>query len=202
MTAPNQPPSGSSSALKVLGIIFLVLLLLGIVLVGSCVYCVASNPEVRKVGSVMSEMMRLGMEADKAPGAAELRAAGCQDAMVMDMRPLLEKVDALERSGGQANFRRPEEEWQKTSVFCGFESDATLDCAAVAKTYGAAVEGPPHEFGVAVKVMHSTEPVCQGVYRPDGTLVKEIEGPVGLEPVPIAPTPFAEDLPAEESEAL
>jgi hypothetical protein len=192
MTAPNQPPSGSSSVLKVLGIIFLVLLLLGIALFGSCMYCVVSNPEMRKAGSIMGEAMRMSMEANKAPGAAELRAAGCDEAMIMDMRPLLAKVEELEKEGGEANFQKPDEEWQKTTVLCHFAGEeAGLDCAAVAKAFGEAVETPPEMFAVTVQVgTRGREPACQGVYRPDGTLVMEIEQDRNaLRPMQIDPSP-------------
>ncbi len=191
----DRPPE-TSSTLKILAIIGLVFLLGVIVLVGTCAYCVLSNPAVRKTGSLIGETMRMGLEATKAPGTAELRAAGCPEAMVMDLRRMVALVKELEADGGQAKVQLPEEEWQKTLVVCQYpQAGETLGCDVVARTFGAAVPSPPSEFGVVVRVNAPPAEVCRGVYGPDGTLLQEIAEPVEQGGPFLAPPPGR--LPAE-----
>ena len=176
----EQPQQGSSSALKVLGIVFLVLLLLAIVIVGSCVYCVASNPDVRKMTSLMGESMKMTMAAAKAPGTQELRDAGCEQAMVMDMRGFWDKVEKIGTEDERFETpEKPAEEWTKLTVICQFTREPSLTCEQAARVYVGAVPDPPEEFGLLVRVVAAPEvrEACQGVFGHDGSRIKDMEHP-------------------------
>jgi len=70
-TAPKPP---APTVLKVLLWVGLALLLLAIVLMGTCTYCVMNNPEARKLGALVGESVRAGLASTRAPGTDELRA--------------------------------------------------------------------------------------------------------------------------------
>jgi hypothetical protein len=167
---------GLPTAVKVLLIVGLLFLLFVGGFVGVCAYCVASNPELRQMGELMGETVRMGMAATKAPGTQELRDAGCAEAMVVDMRRVAELAKELDESESGSFEQRGE--LDAVTVVCQVDGDhGALACEDVARTYGAAVADPPAEFVTVVQTRFAGDPVCQGVYRPDGTRLREAEPP-------------------------
>lgn len=173
---PQQPPPerkkgigrGCIVALVVTGVIGLVCG--GIVTwLGWEVY---SNPDVQRVGRAIGEGIEVSQEAMNQPGTDELRAAGCDQAMVMLPEHMKRIVRAAEPDGGLED--EPE---FPPMVICQYQygGDETLSCEQVATTYGDALASPPPELGVQVQRQGSGRPICSGLYAPDGTLVGTLE---------------------------
>ena len=173
----QQAQRSGCSAGKVILILVLAFLVVGLASVGTCVWCLATNPEVRKAGALLGETVRMGAAAQSAPGTDELEEAGCEDALVLDMRKVVRLTEDLaEEIGDEGDVQVPEEEWQKHIVVCQHRfRKPKLSCAEVAAVYGRAVPTAPREFGVSVQAGLGNESVCQGVYAPDGSLVSPLE---------------------------
>jgi hypothetical protein len=168
--APTKPPA--PTGLKILVWIGLGFLLVMIVLMGTCTYCVMSNPEARKIGALIGESVRMGLAATKAPGTDELRAAGCDEAMVMDMRDFMKAVSELDKN---AEKSPSELDWQ-TMVICQVRLGSTkLSCENIARVYGKAVPGAPAKFAVGIQVSLPQQDICRGLYGPDGTKLGELQ---------------------------
>lgn len=171
----DQPQrTGMPTAVKVLLILGLLFLLFIGGFVGVCAYCVAANPELRQMGKLVGESVRMGITATKAPGTRELREAGCAQAMVMDMRRIAELAKEMDES--EHGSTEQTEALDRVTVVCQVSSaQGALSCEDVARTYGAAVENPPAEFAAVVQARFAQKTVCQGIYGPDGTKLGDLE---------------------------
>jgi hypothetical protein len=163
------PPQRKSSNVVwiVLGIVgALVTLLFCAGMIGA--YLIGQTPEVQRVGQLIGEGLELAQEAQTGPGTAELRAAGCQIAMVV--RP--EQLEGLGRVLFDGGF--PETERQTTVVNCVQHRDApALTCEEVVRVYVAAVPSATGPLHVTVSRGTEQEPSCQGTFATDGTPVVE-----------------------------
>jgi hypothetical protein len=101
----------------------------------------------------------VAIEGQRAPGTAELRALGCDPAIVVDMARLL---------GGAAHIEPGE---PRTMITCDVAAtvEAPPGCDRVAATYFRAVGGTVAD-AVAVRVlrMGSPTPACSRLYAPTG----------------------------------
>ncbi|MFW5920530.1 MAG: hypothetical protein ACOCUS_01720 [Polyangiales bacterium] len=135
-------------------------------------YEVYSNPEVQKVGRAVGEGIEVSQEAMNQPGTDELRAAGCDQAMVMLPEHMKRVMRAVEPDGGtQDDPDFP------PMVICQYQYGGgdTLSCEQVATTYGDAITAPPAELGVQVQRQGGGRPICSGRYGPDGTRLGSLE---------------------------
>ena len=173
----QQAKRSGCSAGKVILVLVVGFLLLGLAAAGTCAWCLATNPEVRKAGALLGETVRMGAAASNAPGTDELEEAGCADAMVLDMRKVVQLTEDLaEEIGDDGDVQVPEEEWQQHIVVCQYRfREAKLSCDDVAATYTRAVPTAPARFGVVVQAGLNNGNVCQGVYGPDGQLLRPLE---------------------------
>lgn len=173
MSAPQPPPQQPPPRKKGIGkgclIAMAVTGVLGLVCGGVVTWLgwkVYTNPDVQRAGRAIGEGFEVGQEAVNAPGAAELREAGCDQAMVMRPEHFERIARAAEPDGGlpegEAGF--------PSMVLCQYQygTDETLSCEQVARAYGDAIASPPAEFGVQVQRQASGRPICSGVYAPDG----------------------------------
>jgi hypothetical protein len=97
-----------------------------------------------------------------APGAAELRAAGCDAAVVMDMA----KISPLFEAGAGATS-------ESLIVSCSVAAGKPAPkCDDLAKTYVKAVGGAHGNFIVVAQPQGGGSPVCKKVYDPAGTFLR------------------------------
>lgn len=116
--------------------------------------------------------------ASQAPGTEELRAAGCEAAMVSDAASALDvfmtlvpeeqkreeiRADVEQRAGSS-------ELDELTLVICTLPRFTTSKpaCEDLARTYGDAVPNAPPTFFVLVIQQGADAPTCQGTYDRDG----------------------------------
>ncbi|HEY3358823.1 MAG TPA: hypothetical protein VGQ83_36580 [Polyangia bacterium] len=182
---PGQPApkKGASGCLVALGITGGVLLLIGLI-GGWAIWRAASSPEGKKVFGLVREAGRVGIEATTAPGTAELRKLGCQQAMVMDLASLARTF------AGDAGVNLKDED-TALMITCqvGFTGKAP-SCAQVASTYVGAVGTAKGRFQVTVQQQLKPAPACTECFDPKGAAIacsRTIGGSRTRRPAPAAP---------------
>lgn len=146
----RRSPSGCLIALFVL----IGLGVLAIIGVGIAGYVMLQDPAVKDVVGAIGGVMN-------APGRQELMDAGCEQAFVMDMDPL---VKLAQRKGDEAD-RDLEAMKNAVMINCAFskESAVGLDCGQVARIYREQVSAE-RQVHVVVQVTGKQHPECTGHY--------------------------------------
>jgi hypothetical protein len=175
------PPSlGAIRALIALGA-FAALGLIGLVVF------VATQPEARRLLSVGRDLVEGSLAGVSAPGAEELRGAGCEQAIVWTLGEFVEAAGGLLPEGGAWLLEDPERA-STPLVLCELPPlhRGVPDCDAVALLYAEAVS-PAVDFLVQVRGYEHfrKETLCAAFYSPVGELVAHV-GP-RLEPIPLDP---------------
>jgi len=187
--APRKKTSGAVKLLLFGGLGCLVVV---VGLAGTCTWFLATNPEVRKVGALVGETMKLGLSGARAPGTEQLREAGCDQAFVMDMRALSEMMKELDDEG---DIEMQGGDLEQVVVVCHTSQEPPpLECDKVATVYAGAVDNPPPTFGVSVQAGFRRRQVCQGIFRPNGTRVGELTEDTPPPPLP-PPLPSLDGTP-------
>ena len=159
---------GCLIALGVFGAFLAVSVIIG----GIVVYKIMSSPEGRKIVAAVGETTKLTQEAMKAPGTAELRKLGCDQAMVIDAERMMSIVESfVPDSGGKPDLS------EKLMVMCqmGMLGKSPPTCDDVAKTYAAAVPSGTSNFLVQVTAQGDNKPHCQARYSPSGDLLSTVK---------------------------
>lgn len=161
----------------ILLLIFLGLGILAIGGIGVMCYTITQNPAVKEVIGAFGSILN-------APGRRELIAAGCDGAMVIDMRAFAE----IAKKDPDADPEEIARMQDTVFVNCVFNTaEPLLTCAQVAKAYRDAVpDGPPH-VNIFVQTAGKSEPICSGSYDNDAKYLGEAEAPPRS---PIGPTPW------------
>jgi hypothetical protein len=171
--APRPPAKKSGNgclvALSVVGGI----ILLGGLVTAFFVYRFVSSPAGQKLVSAVASGATLVSEATTAPGTKELRAIGCNPAMVIDGAQVLAIADAL-GDGGKTTVPPGED---RLAVVCATPRGATKPtCADVAATYVAAVGRAAAPFAVSVGASNGGKPQCEERFSADGVQILEDRG--------------------------
>lgn len=133
---------------------------------GFGIYRFANTKEGKMVFGAIGDATRLAAEAQNAPGAKEVRALGCDQAMAFDMEKmgkLMDRFDASAPPSGTVMVVC------QMNVFGGKEPS----CNDVAHTYLAAAGPPARELLVAVR-RQGGHNACSGVYDPKGTKIRDL----------------------------
>ena len=117
------------------------------------VFVAARSDTGKKIFSAIDQGVKLAEQGINAPGAAEVRAAGCPEAAVMDMKEAMKIADAFLDGGISGD---PELDY--TLVSCNGPLGSTLpSCEDVAAAYAKAVPSE-RDFVVAFR----SDPSCGG----------------------------------------
>lgn len=147
---------------------------LGIVLIcGGIVtwagYSAWKSPGVQRVVAIGGAMVELTQEAMRAPGTAEMRAAGCTQAMAFTPELMQRFITAIAPDAGVEAPSIP-------LAVCVMQRGAATvpTCEAAASAYAGA---QPAAAEIAVRVAVQGEQVarCEGVYGPGGTFLREMD---------------------------
>ena len=145
-----------------------VLVVVGLVVVsgvvfGIIVWRVATSEEGKKLVNAVSSGAQLAAEAQNAPGTAELRALGCQQAMVMDAQKIGDIVGQFGDAGALKSGPH-------LVVTCDAGNAAKAPtCDQVASTYAHAVGGrAASSFEVTVDARHDKTANCAVAYDAEG----------------------------------
>ncbi len=151
---------GCLIGLGVFGAILLLLLIVG----GVLLYKVLDSPEGRKIVSAVADTTKLTQEAMNAPGTAELRTLGCNQAMVIDTERMMAIMESFTPDAGKTKLS------EKTMVTCqmGLMAKTAPSCEEVANGYLAAVPTPAGDFIVQVTMQGASKAKCLKRYSPAG----------------------------------
>jgi len=157
---PAKKSNGCLIALAILGGLFL----LGGVIVGVVLYGVATSEEGQKVMKLMGGGIQMAQKARNAPGAAELRGIGCDEAMVMDLREVKQLADELD---ARQQGKMPDDDVMVTCALA-FGSTKEISCEEVAKVYLEAIAEKPASFLVTVQDQTGRDPKCMARFGGNG----------------------------------
>ncbi len=163
----GEPGSNKSGGgFRTVGIILLVL---GVGMVAVCAggaYWVAQNPAIREgLGAIA--------EAQNAPGAEELRAAGCDQAVILAPQVFLTMFAGLAESMEDLDDPEVAALLPEVAVVCNTTLNTSISCAQVAETYIAAVGTGGGTF--MAQVASSGADPCQDVFDGSGNFVATFE---------------------------
>lgn len=161
-SAPKPKRSGRG-CLIVLGVLG-GLVLIGGLAIAVAVYHFSKTEEGQKVFGMMGKATQMAARAQSAPGTSELKKLGCDTAMVMNAREMLELAADFIDAGAPTQLEHP------VMVICqvGMFSESALSCDEVARTYAGAVPGGNEPFTVTVQRPGRGKPECMARYAPSG----------------------------------
>jgi hypothetical protein len=165
--APPRKKSGSGCLIALAIVGGLVMLVVAVGAFG--LYRLSQTKEGKMIFGVISETTKIMTEAQSAPGAAEVRALGCDQGMVLDvdkMQKLFSYLDASAPPSGQFSVM----------VICqvGYGEDKPPTCEQVSRAYHAAA-GPPARGYVATVNKQGGHAVCSVLYDPSGKKVRDMD---------------------------
>lgn len=180
---PYQPGVGPPPQQKsnkgcyiALGVVGVLLLIIAGTVIGVVYWVgqkVASSPEfedLRKVAKVMKEGMAIIVEAQNAKGTKELRGAGCQQAMVLDLGRLEKLAEIFDAGAPPADPNMP-----KKIAICQLQSGSEgPSCDEAAKVYVEAAS-PSGNFALVVQKAGQDQPKCSQLYDSGGKSIKEFD---------------------------
>jgi hypothetical protein len=151
------PPQGPPPRKGMNGCLLAALIVGGISIVVAAVAGIFIYKAARAITQVAEEGLN-------APGSAELRAAGCQAAVVMD----LSKISALFDAGGTPGAA------PGIVISCATSPGKKAPtCDDLAKTYATAVPSTRSDFIVQVQPQGGSKPECKKVYGPKGNFLHD-----------------------------
>jgi hypothetical protein len=163
---PPTKKSGNGCLIALAVVGGLVLLVVAVAAFG--IYRAASSPEGKKLIGAIGGAAKLMAEAQNAPGAAEVRALGCSQAMVIDTEKMGEMFGLLDASA-------PAPGEAAVMVVCQVQGGTPPTCDAVAKTYATAGAAPHRGFEVSITHNRGTsENVCQTIYDATGRKLRDV----------------------------
>lgn len=151
-------------------------------------YSVWNDPNVQRGVAIAGAAMDMAQEAMQQPGAAELRAAGCGQAMVLTPELRRRFLATVAPDGG---YDTPE----LTLVLCVVPRGAAdaPSCEDAVRAYATVHSPPPAEVAASVSVQGEEAVRCEGIYGSDGAFLREIDPELratfGRMATPSAPPP-------------
>jgi hypothetical protein len=171
MMMPQQPPPPQKKGMSGCMIAFIVVSIIGVLgalVVGIVVYLVATSSAGKTAIKLVGESTELAQKGMTAPGTAELRALGCEQAMVLDMKDVGNMMnDVLDAGLGDASI-------SGLMVQCTIARNhsAAISCDDAASTYVRAIGGTASdEFVVTVQRHGDSRKLCESSYDATGKLV-------------------------------
>ena len=167
MMMPPPQKKGMSGCL----IAFIVVSIVGFVtaiVVGVGVYLVVTSNAGKTAIKLVGEGTELAQKGLNAPGTTELRALGCEQAIVLDMKDVGNLVNDVFDAGVSVDSGV-----DGLIVTCTIPAKASIiSCDDVAKTYVRAVGGTASaDLTVTVKRPNDSRAVCESTYDSSGAFL-------------------------------
>lgn len=154
-----------------------VLGVLGLLALGGAAWVVArvaQNPAVQKAGKAFGKGIEIADKGRSAPGADEVRAAGCERALVIDSEDVVALQGLIHTTSWDLDKKGP-------VVFCKPEKSASPpSCEKLASTYLSAVSAAPPLFYVLIsggERKRKSGLVCLEAYNQKGTRISRESTP-------------------------
>lgn len=130
------------------------------------VYRVSQDKDVQNVMGAIGDVAALAAEAQSAPGTAELRAAGCQEALALDTEKMMKLMGKFVDAGPAPTPK--DIDFEKMVVCKAFPFGTPPRCDDLAKTYAAAAHGRGQFM---LSVQQNNKSSCGAVYSASGVNV-------------------------------
>lgn len=153
--------------LVVMGVIALVCS--GVLAVGGVI--LYRQPAVRQAARALGAVAGITYEAMNAPGTAELRRRGCQQAMIFTPELLERFMTAFQPDAGASSLADME---NMALVVCGLGWTGDVGCDVAARVYLDTRPGPTENVAVTVTGQMDQRPRCSGLYGPDGSRLRDL----------------------------
>lgn len=150
------------------GCLLAFLIVLGLFVVSGAVGAFLIYREFGEFVGAAGEAMAEVTKGQKAPGAKEIRALGCEEASVIDGARMVAIAQRVENEMAKRDHREPKKlpaDTVSTIVYCKNNLGKTPTCDEVAKTYVDAAS-PSDPFVVNVNHLNVNE--CSTSYSKDG----------------------------------
>ncbi len=158
---PKKGMSGCLIALLVTGGVAL----LGAVAVAVAIYAFATSKVGKTTIKIIGESRKIAEKGMSAPGTPEIRALGCEQAMVIDMKDFAALMSDILDAGPDAGM-------DGLMVTCQVRAGARPpSCDDVATTYVRAVKSASSEFVVTVQRPGDSKALCEATYDASGALI-------------------------------
>ncbi|MCP5060457.1 MAG: hypothetical protein GY937_27480 [bacterium] len=162
---------GGSGALRAVGIVLVALGGAVVLVCAGGAYWLSQNESVREGFDAL-------VAARDAPGAEELRSAGCDEAMIMESAVFLDLAEGFADMFGEELVEEEDREELEgiPSVFvvCTFNTTPGLGCDDVSRIFREAA-GPTEPF-VAQVTGAGNNDVCQEVFGANGESLGDLDG--------------------------
>lgn len=168
MMPPPPPQKKGMSGCMVAFIVVSVVGFVTALVVGIGLYLVLTSNAGKTAIKLVGEGTKLAQKGLNAPGTAELRALGCEQAIVLDMKDVGDMMNDILDAG------LPDSGVEGLIVTCTLPSrgGAAISCDDVARTYVTANGGTASaEFVVTVKRQNDSRELCESTYDTSGALV-------------------------------
>lgn len=129
------------------------------------------NPNVQRAYSVGSAAFDMSREAMTGPGTAELRAAGCTQAMAFTPELIGRFASVVAPDGGAGDLP----EVPLVTCIVRHASTTVPSCEEVARVYTAAPGVPFAEVAIQVGIEREQQPRCSGMFGRDGARRRDID---------------------------
>jgi len=175
MTDAPKRRSGCMIALYSLFALGLFILVFG----GLAGYVALKSPEGRKAVEAVKQSIGWIVEAQRAPGTAELREAGCETAFVTSLgaateafKDFMPEQARKELEDGEAARRL-----DQVMLICavGRLTASPPECSELARIYATSIEFPPESYLVRVQRQGRNDAICQGLYDSEGRFLENID---------------------------
>lgn len=133
-------------------------------------FLAARSDTGKKIFAAVGQGVALAEKGVNAPGAQELREAGCPQSLVMDMNEAMKLADLFIDGG-----LKDSEDLDYVMVACtGQYGDTLPTCEELAPVYAKAVPSE-REFVIEVKTNGQQKPQCRQRYAGDGSLIADLK---------------------------
>ena len=170
----RRPKGQKNQGCLIAVLIVIGLLILCVVVAGVAIYRLSQDPEYQKVFTAMSEGVSVYVEARSAPGTDEMRALGCRQAMVVDLKRLASLINEA-----KDDEEEPIEIGDAVSPFlyCSVGWRSELTCEQLIAAYVKAVPTAPEKMlvQIAVEQLSGGEARCAGTYSRTGELIAPLD---------------------------
>lgn len=159
---PKKGLHGCVIALIIVGSIGL----LGAIAAGIALYALATSNAGKTAFKVLGEGTKIAQKGMTAPGTPEIRALGCEQAMVIDMKDFAVLMNDILDAGPDASAAGG------LMVTCQVRgAKRAPSCDDIAATYVGVVGTASSQFVVSVQRQGNGTPLCQSTYDETGALI-------------------------------
>ncbi len=171
MPGQNPPPKKKGMSTGCLIALLAIVVFLGSIAAVAIYigYTISNNKDVQNVMGALGDVAQIALEAQNAPGTAQLRAIGCEQAMALDPIKMQKLGEKFLDGGPTPPANLPANLEVERIVMCqvgAFGTPPTCDNAAKAYISGAS---PRKNFMLSVQSHKHT--TCTELYSPTGTAI-------------------------------